>query len=306
MRINKHSDKIKTVLVSVLYLFIIAAFLVFHTYRSTSLDGRMNHAEDLFKKGKVAIALENYEKLVRTYPNNYYLHLRLGKLFLEVNEPDKAKVEIYRAMSLAPKNNFEAHFEMANLYFKYDEPELAEDVVSKIENDSLFYVLVKKAEFYEMWGDAIGEKDYPEALRKYKNAYDYYLKAKSIKFPAFRKKLVDVYIEFADALMIEGEVKDAAKMLLLANKIKETSEADYRLAIIYKPDSILKALPYYKAAYTLTKDNFYTAKYFDALVETTRYYESNGDKISAKYYNYIAKKLKPDNDVPIKTDKNIL
>ena len=66
------------------------------------------------KKGQVAFALEEYNKLVRLYPEDYNLHIKLAELYKQVNELDKTKVEYLRAMNLGHRYRYKANIELVS------------------------------------------------------------------------------------------------------------------------------------------------------------------------------------------------
>jgi Tfp pilus assembly protein PilF len=83
--VNFIKDKKKFFVPGVIAVALVIAVSVFYETPVT-VDGMISKADTLSQKGQVALALEEYNKIVRLYPNNYDVHLRLADVYKTVNE----------------------------------------------------------------------------------------------------------------------------------------------------------------------------------------------------------------------------
>ena len=88
-------------LIGTCVLFLISVFPVF------SAD--MQHAEDLYRQGRFAAALGEYEELLQTYPNNPHLYYNIGNCYFKMGTLGLAAANYYRAFRLAPRDEDTRH-----------------------------------------------------------------------------------------------------------------------------------------------------------------------------------------------------
>jgi len=126
----------------------IAGFVMYEQNKPTSVVGMMREADDFAVKGQIAYAIEDYNKIVRVFPENYEAHIRLAELYLEVNELDMAKVEYMKAIKLGYKTKYQANIALADLYVQENNYNLAEGFINEIKDINNIKALQLIGDFY--------------------------------------------------------------------------------------------------------------------------------------------------------------
>ena len=126
------------------------------------------NTKELFDK------LHILENKVRENPDDASLHIDLGKLYYEIGEENRAKVELYRAVGLSPKGDFLAKYELVRLYINLGEYQIAKVILSEIpntrNNDKM-----KKAELLISLAElAEDNSEYLDAAKMYESALGFY------------------------------------------------------------------------------------------------------------------------------------
>ena len=64
----------------------------------------LQSAEELYREGKFATALGQYEELLKTYPNNAHLYYNIGNCYFKMGTVGLAVANYYRAFRLSPRD----------------------------------------------------------------------------------------------------------------------------------------------------------------------------------------------------------
>lgn len=64
----------------------------------------LSQAENLYREGRYAAALGEYEQMLQTYPNNPYLYYNIGNCYFKMGSKGLAAANYYRAFRLAPRD----------------------------------------------------------------------------------------------------------------------------------------------------------------------------------------------------------
>ncbi|MFH0702113.1 MAG: tetratricopeptide repeat protein [bacterium] len=294
------------ILIPVSILIIIVGFFLFQIEKPNSFNGLLRQGEAYVKEGKIATALEHYNRLVRLYPQSYELHLRVGNLYEQVNEHDKAKIEYYRAINLKNTNKYDAHFAMANLYALENNYTFAQEILMTIKDVPSKKVLEGIGDFYYNWGEKISKIDLFDAIRKYKTAYNFYKDAKSKNINKTKLILEKTYDKVAEKLIVANNIQEAIKILNLSIEFVDNPTAHYKLAKIYTGKNIDKAINEYEKTLNLNPKAFNHNELVNLLIKKVEILKQQKDETTAKYYYDKAKKLNPSINIPYIPDENIL
>ena len=281
-------------------------FFVYQNENPNSLDGMLKNADFAYSEGKIAVAIEDYNKIVRLYPNDYDTHIKLGRAYQQVNEPEKAKLEYYRAIKLGSLIRYDGYFGMADLYASQNQYDLAEDVLMAIKDVPLKEVGNNIGDFYLSWGNKLSEKDSFEATRKYKIALNYYKKADSKNIKNAGQALESAYSKMADKFIIDDNISEAIKFLKLSLQAYNNAKAHYRLAQIYENTNIDNSLSEFEKAYKINSKIAPSHEYIAMLVKKGNQLKNQGNEAAANFYFEKAKKLNTSIYIPFVADKNIL
>ncbi len=284
----------------------LAGFFYYNNSKSTSVTGMMNEADNFAQNGQIAYAIENYNKIVRVYPENYEAHIKLAELYLQANERDMAKVEYIKAIDLNYSDKFQANTAIANLYIQEKNFPLAEKFIKKIKiNNSEAKQNI--GDFYFKWGLSLKKTNKPESVRKLKTAYKYYKASNSPNLHKLKKEISSVYIDISNDFLSIKRVQDAIDILKLSLKFRDDSETHYRLAKIYEKQGKIDAtIDEYQKAFNLNPDIASTNHYVQLLTQRAEMFKEKGDKVSADLYYLKAKKVDSSVNVPINPDASII
>lgn len=285
----------------------IAGFVMYEQNKPTSVAGMMKEADNFAVKGQIAYAIEDYNKIVRVFPENYEAHIRLAELYLEVNEPDMAKVEYMKAIKLGYKSAYQANIAMAELYVKENNYNLAEGFINEIKDINNIKALQLIGDFYCKWGNTLKQTDKTEAIRKFKIAYKYYKKSDSPNLLKLKKDVKNVYIDISNEFLKLNKPLDAIDILKLSLVFWNNSETHYRLAKIYeKLGKIDTAIDEYKTAFGLNPTVSSPESYVALLIKKAEILKEKGDKVSAELYYTRAKKFDSKLNILMNPDSRII
>lgn len=293
----------------------IILFFLFQAEKPTSLNGMLRTGNELLKSGKLALALNNYNKLVRLYPKSYDAHLRLGDLYVKLANDDKedtgyrekAKIEYYRAMDLGEMYRYDANFAMANLYCSQNNYDLAEQVLLPLKDVRNKKIQEKLGDFYNNWANHVIKQNPIESIRKYKIAYNYYKNFDMQRADDLYKQIDITYSLFADKLLASQNEDEAIRILHTSLDFDNSPLAHYKLAKIYENKNIDKALDEYKIAFKLNRYVGLKENYINLLFKKASLFNKEGKPGEAELIYKKIKILNPNSHIPsINMDKLIL
>jgi len=297
----------KIYFVFVIFIISIAVFFYYGKNKPTSVSGMMKEADNIAKNGQIAYAIEDYNKIVRVFPKNYEAHINLAKLYLEVNEPDLAKVEYIKAIELGYKSKYQANIDIANIYAKEDNFILAENFITQIKDMKNKETQRLIGDFYYKWGINLKKNSKSEAIRKFRSAYKYYKISNSPNLLKLKQEVRNTYIDISNELINSNHLQEAVDILKLSLSFWNSAETHYRLAKIYeKQGKIDNALSEYKTAFGLNPFVSTTESYVALLVKRAEIFKDEGDKVSAELCYMLAKKLDSKLNAPMNPDNRII
>lgn len=289
---NNKKQIIITILVSFLYIFVIAFLIVIH--RNNPSEGKLiNNVTKQVTEGKVAIAIEGYQKLVRLYPRSYKVHLKLGDLYLDIDERKKAKIEYYRATKFSPKLNYDAHFALANLYIIEKEYELAEDLVKGINTKYSKHLLQKKGDFYVSLAEGIKKDQLSEALRNLKMAHRYHELSEYKAIEKTKDLITEYSVELGEQLKKSRHKQEAINILNSSLKYQDAAITHLKLSEYLISRDNKASLKHIKESLELDKSKYHGEDQFNTLVLLGNSFKNEGDNLNSKYCYMLAKKAQP-------------
>lgn len=291
-------------------ILVLVFFITFSKENPTSFKGMVKKAEAYVQKGKVAFALEEYNKIIRLYPDTYDIHLKLGQLYEEMDEMEHAKIEYIRAIRLKLKHRHEAHLALVFLYVKDNRYGIAKEIIKDIENIKNNDLQAALARIFYDWGKHLQKTDRLEAIRTFKQAYNYAQKTQPKLAKEIIKHIERNYADISDTLMENNEAKKAIEILNLSISCQDNALAHYKLAKIYETDKkdakIDEALEEYNKAFQMNPNVGNKNSYVNLLMKKARVLAKNGDTVKSKLCYLKAKKLDSKLDVPKNPNNKIL
>lgn len=227
-------------------------------FRQSDHGDMMTRGKWLMKQGKVALAVQEFQDLVRTHRTSYEGHLELGKAYMEIGELEKAAKEFRTASRLRSKNLKEsgAHVAISRMLiaqgqYQDAEKQLFQAYNAQKKNKKDPELLIALVDLYDDWGDYHLEAEpphYEQAFLKFSAALRF-VKTYS-RQKALEEKLVHTATRLADIYDNNKEYDKAVAVLKRALQYQYSSDNLIALAAMYEQKEDLdKAIYWYKKAY---------------------------------------------------------
>ncbi len=241
--------------------------------------------------------IEELEKKLKENPTDYTIHIRLAKLYEELNQPSKANDFYKTALTISNRSNYTLYsYAMFcarhNLYVFA--ATLAEQLDGQDEKLNFY-----KAKIYESIAQNLdNKKDYPAATKSYEIVYKY---AKTLKDKKYLKEIKEKYaleyIKLADYHIKNKEIELAISDLNNSLNLKKTPLAQYKLGLIYIEFDEKRAEKYIHDAFK-EMPTIVNPYIYNSLLEKLIYEAKNNQKSAmanfystrqAKFQNKISK-----------------
>ena len=308
---RKKKKKIKkTVWYKMLGLFvlsalIIAIFFFYQGKKQGSLVNLYQEAENHELKGQYVLALNDYIDIAKKFPFNSEAHIRIGKLYLKVDEIENAKLEFFTAIKMNKDTSHEAYFEMANIYARAHEFEMGEDRLKEILPLNSNYDNERMGDFYQKWGDYKIKSNIEDAIRKYKSAYSYYKEGNSSKLKNMKEKLSDIYISWAQSYYKNKDIKNTLAILNNADDFLNEPKVWYFLGKVNYGINKDVSFDYFQKAFNKNKEVGDSMAYESMLLNKANALKQQNNSNASYYYNKVLE-LNPKVNIPYIADKNVV
>ncbi len=283
-------------LLTMAMLAVIVVILVSFYSEPESLSNMLKSGNKYIEEGNNAKALKIYTKITRKFPDSYEGHLQLARIYKQIDEKDRAKIEYYRAMKLNYIFNFDAYFELAQMYIDEGNYAFAEEIIKPLKKKTNLKTLKKRiGDFYYNWGNHLSHKlnQKSKAIRKYKTAIEYYKQCDKELVEHAEETIVDTYIDIANSYTVHKQTEDAIKILQLALNYRETATIRYELSQLYKTFDLKKASEELKKTIYMEPENErFLAAYINILIAQAEEAINKQQFKKAKLFYESAKKYK--------------
>jgi len=303
----------KTLITKISVSVVVAASLIgwgvnYAMTRPPTAEQMMKKADAYEAKGQIAYEIMAYNEIVRTFPENYGVHIKFAEIYKRAGANDNAKVEYVKAMKLNYKNKFAAQLGIADIYVKEKEFGIAESYINQVKSKCNKNCREAVGDFYYQWAEYTKKSSLSDAIRKFKIAFEYYEKAKNIKkLLTTKKEIINSYVKIARTFENAGKFQDAEEILEIALDFMDNSLTHYELAELYRKQNMIdEALSQYKTAFEKNPSVAKTDNYVALLISQAKMYEAKGDKVPAELYYTLAKKYNNKIDVPQNPDNRII
>ncbi len=225
-------------------------------FRHSDYDDLMARGQHLVTEGKVARAATIYERVLKQYGKSYPVYLALGKAYLAMNEPERAKKVLEAALALKPNDGgLEALMVKSQLLVIEKDYAAATELLSTrletVTKEMPSWQLLRQAlaDGYTGWGDNLrqaGKLD--EALTKYKQALT--VAGSYNQEQAIEKDIADVALQLSEQYVVDKNQKGLIAALTPILEITAEPTLMVRLADAYQETGELdKAITWYRRAY---------------------------------------------------------
>ncbi len=289
-------NKYELHLLTLAMLTVIVVILVSFYSEPESLAGMLKKGNKYIEEGNNVKALKVYTKITRKFPESYEGHLQLARVYKQIKEKDRAKIEYYRATKLNYLFNYDAYFELAQMYIEEDNYEFAEEIIKPLKKKANLKTLKKRiGGFYYNWGNHLSNKlnQKSKAIRKYKTAIEFYKQCDKELVEHTEETIVDTYIDIANNYTVHKQTQDAVKILEIALKYRETANIRYELSQLYKTFDLKKAAEELKKTIYMEPENErFLAAYINILIAQAEEAINKQQFKKAKLFYESAKKYK--------------
>lgn len=227
-------------------------------FRQSDHGDMMTRGKWLMKQGKVAFAVEEFERLVHIHKKSYEGHLELGKAYMEINETGKA-AKHFRIASLLKARNLKesgAHVAISRLMIaqgKYEDArkQLFQAYNARPQNRKDPELLSALVDLYEDWGDAYMAENPPNAeaaFLKYSTSMKYVKKYD--EQTGLQQKLLQSADRLADYYSNSKQYDKAIAVLKRTLHYEMRSDTLIAIAALYEQmEDLDKAIVWYRKAY---------------------------------------------------------
>ncbi len=236
---------------------IVCAALVFIgmlTFRNTDESDLLARGRRLMAESKPKAAMDVLETLVSRYQNSYEGHIELGKVYLELDDPKKAKQQFSMAAAIRANHPDRSAAEIAKskLYiaqknFEEGASQLQASFKKNPDDAELREALF---EVYQQWGMdlADNQKDYPEAIRKYRLALGY---ANDYELEdGLKTRMIEAMTVYARQLERDKKFDEALEVIESSLRYRYDSNTLLQVAEMYeRNNNIDKAIIWYRKAF---------------------------------------------------------
>lgn len=207
-----------------------------------------------YVKEEIPSLIQKHKLTIEKNSQDYKAHYELGKIYLFIEEQEKAKVEFFQAMEYAPPKEFKADFELARMYIDYyKKPEIAFDIMTKIDDKYLSKELVlKKTDYlFDIYKLFFSQNKFSPAHNTLQITYNNYLKLKQKdKFEKAKKELALLLLDMADeAYYKEKNITKTMVYLQDSKKLEESAEIYAKMGYLFFEDPKISA-DYFEKAYS--------------------------------------------------------
>lgn len=225
-------------------------------FRQSDYDDLMGRGEHLVAEGKVARAAAIYERVLSQYGEGYAVYLALGKAYLAMNEPEKARKVLEAALALKTRDGgVEALLVKSQLLVVAKEyqpaTELLHERLKTLPKDHPSWKTLRVAlsDAYTYWADEQRQNgELEEALATYQKglaAAGTYSQEEAIN-----KDLSDIALQLAEQYLVEKKPEALIETLRPVLDISPDPALMIRLADAYQDTGELEqAITWYRRAY---------------------------------------------------------
>lgn len=295
-KINLDRKRIKlliVILILMLVCFLDVVWLVV-PYK-TKLDADQAAS---YKMEDVPALVNKYQKILTDRPGDFESHYELGKIYVFLKEPEKAKIEFFQAIESSPSGDFNANFAMIDLYLKEKNPGMAEEMTIGIDEKTLSRenLLIKADFLLDISRLFYGIYDFDGSYRTLKEAMNYYTKLNNKeKLDASKKELVYLLVDMADTAYYDKN--DPAKASIYideSQKIEQNAWAYARLGYLFFENPKLSA-EYFEKAYSSEPKSVNNEVFIQILRDAIQLSNAEGRMADRTYYKGVFDRVRNEN-----------
>jgi len=251
-----------------------------------------------YKIEEVPALVNKYQKVLAEKPGDFKAHYELGRIYVFIKEPERAKIEFFQAIESSPPGNLNASFSLIDLYVKEKKPGMAEEMIAGIDEKSLSREqLLTKADFLLAISKLyFGLNDFDGSYRNLKEATNYYAKLDNKeKLDASKKELAYLLVDMADnAYFNQNNPTKATIYLDESQKLEENAWAYAKLGYLFFENPKLSA-EYFEKAYSFEPTSVNNDVFIQILSDAIQLSKNEGREGDRAYYKGVFDRVREEN-----------
>jgi len=282
----------------VMMIFLIVVFIVDLVWLVVPNQSKDVEHPPEYTKAEIPALVAEHQLEIEQDPKDFHAHYELGKIFIFIKEPEKAKIEFFQAIEYAPKGNFKAHFALANMYISYRQPELAAKILDQIDDSQLSDDLfLKKADvLFALSKLFYSQNKLAGSYAALQEAYnDYGRLDQKDKLELAKKDLSMLLIDMADeAYYVEKNPTKAMVYIENSQKLEENAWAYARLGYLFFENPKISA-DYFEKAYTFDPKSVNLEIFIPTLVDAVDISGRENRMADRSYYRGVLERVRQEN-----------
>lgn len=278
----------KTIAITLLLVVIGVFFAVWHAavQEYNIASGKIN------KEIKVSeITIDQLLAQEAEHPEDYIINIKLAIVYQQEKMYSEAEKQYQKALSKAPKSELTLY---RYALFCVEMKKFAEaiNLIENISDSPSKRVIGRKLAIYQKISEKLIEiEDYQNAAKISMLAYRY---ARVLGGEPKEKVLEDMevaFIKLADLNIHTNNYEDAKLNLESLLKYKNSTLAEYKLALIYKTIDVEKSARLIEKVFLKDYKIVNLELYYDILEDLKNKYKASGNKAKVAYYEHKQEKL---------------
>lgn len=241
--INDYLKTFFTTLFIVMMFVVLNIFYMIHNIFNTDINTKKQNIDSVFEAYLVDILIDKNNDLLKQFPKNYALDMRLGILYSYKKDYGNAEKSFKNSIEKAMGYDYTPSYQLAKLYVKIGRLQDAQSVMDKINEKPNKRLIRFKGDIYSLLGDAYYNQGYIAlSVMKYEKAMSYYDVINKKYTNQAKEKYIQACKQLADKYVEVGKVDEA--IMTLENAYDLDSKdimLNYKLGILYIDNNISKA-----------------------------------------------------------------
>lgn len=251
-----------------------------------------------YSKEQIPTLVAQHQMEIEENPRDFHAHYELGKIFMFVKEPEKAKVEFFQAVECAPDGNYNAHFALAKLYVYYREPEMIVKILGEVDDRRVpREMFLQKVDYiYKASQIFFAKGNLQGSYAALQEAYnDYGHLGEKEKLEIAKKDLCLLLVDMADQAYYE-EKNPTKAMVYLENslKLEENALAYVKLGYLFFENPKISA-DYFEKGYSFEPKAVNLEVFIPTLIDAIVISENENRMADKSYYKGVLVRVRQEN-----------
>ena len=286
-------EYVRTVLVSFLFAIIFTVGLSIHARNEMikNIYATVKMQQTIDKQLAEQFIQSNTDLLNDIKNKKYSICMHIGALYEAVGDYSKAQIAYESALEKASPTDYKPYYKLICVFMNQEKFADADKILSSIPDKPDKKIIKFKTRAFIVIGDkqySIGK--FLSAAKSYEKAEFYYNKFKkkdAVVENSIRTRIINSYMQAADAIVKMGYNTEAARYLKKVEKYdKNNLKVKYKLGIILSDADPEESLKYFEPLLDKIPQDIDYGVYCNALMKAANIADLEGRTTTAKYYRH--------------------